>query len=365
MGVLKKLGDVITLSQEAYTLDDILTTFNTLEAARGKSKSPMYRFEYEGTGESKVICEELFKILGDPILLQEDPGDKTYWREYVNGSSYVRLYLSEDKECHIQIRGATTDADIYNQIKKLSIQFIETKKPTNAVFALMSGPGGLSLRSIGRIEHDLVSDNYTKDAVKGYEHIVNCLSSSDPCGRLILLQGPPGTGKSYMIRSLVSNINSIFIVVGAHMIAELSGPSILPVILGCVDSDDKKPITFILEDSDIALSHRKHGGVAELSGLLNLGDGLLGELLDIRILATTNAELLDLDPAIVRPGRMCQHIKLNPFNVKEATELYSSMVKGKTVTVRKETTLAEIYRMARADGWSPDKKDKPSDGQYL
>ena len=160
-------------------------------------------------------------------------------------------------------------------------------------------------------------------------------------------------------------MNSTFIVVGAHMISELSGPAILPVILGCVDPDDPKPITFILEDSDIALSHRKNGGVAELSGLLNLGDGLLGEMLDIRIIATTNAELLDLDPAVVRPGRMCQHVLLRPFQAKEANELYASMVNNKTVDLRKPTTLAEIYRMAREDGWVPKTEDKPQDGQYI
>jgi hypothetical protein len=364
MSIVKKLSDIATYGVDSYGTEDALAYFNTMEHARGATDTLLHRFEADGYGDAVKINEELVKVMGDPVLKQENVVDKTYYNEYTDASTYIRIYFNGGEDRDIQIRGITATPAVYDKLKEIVSTFIDMKKPSNFVFALMSGHNGLSLRSVGKINHDLVVANYSKEAIEGYKHITECLSSKDPCGRLILLQGAPGTGKSYMIRSLVSNINSTFIVVGAHMIAELSGPAILPVILQCVDTDDPKPITFILEDSDIALSHRKNGGVAELSGLLNLGDGLLGDLLDIRILATTNAELLDLDPAVVRPGRMCQHIKLEAFNPKDASALYSNMVKGKALTLRKPTTLAEIYRMAREDGWVP-KAEKKEVGQYL
>jgi hypothetical protein len=366
MSLFKKLSNDCNVSSEAYGIEDVFVNFNTLESAKNPDKKPMYRFEYDGHGDAEAINKELIKIFGEPSLMQEDPGDRTYYNEYVDESSYVRIYFNGVKDKDLQLRGATVDFSVFERIKQLAITTIERIKPSNSVFALMSGRDGLSLRPIGQINHDIVNANYTKDAMEGYQHVVECLSSSDPCGRLILLQGPPGTGKSYMIRSLVSSVNSTFIVVGAHMIAELSGPAILPVLTQFIDPDDKKPITFILEDSDIALSDRnKGGGVAELSGLLNLGDGLLGELLDIRVLATTNAKMLDMDPAVVRPGRMCQHIKLDPFGAKEATALHAGMVKEQMTTFKKDTTLAEIYRAAREDGWVPKVTKKPDAGQYL
>ena len=359
MSLLKILNDRVSLEHHAYNIEDSFEALNTFEGS-----GQMRRFDYEGTADYVIVNAELVKIFGDPKLMQEDLSDKTYYNEYTDDSSYVRVYFNEGKAKQVQVRGLTTNPKIYDQIKKLST-IIDTKKASNSIFALMSSPDGLSLKSIGEIDHNLVESNYDNKAVEGYKHVVDCFSSDDPCGRLILLQGPPGTGKSYMIRSLVSNVKSTFIVVGAHMISDLSGPAILPVILGCVDADNKKSITFILEDSDIALSHRKNGGVAELSGLLNLGDGLLGEMMDIRIISTTNAELLDLDPAIVRPGRMCQHINLKSFSAVDANALYASMVKDKTVSLRKETTLAEIYRMAREDGWVPQAEEKPKNGQYI
>jgi hypothetical protein len=366
MGLFKKLGESMSFSQENYNIEDVLVGYNTFDKAQGNSKNPMWRFEYDGTGSPDKLNKELAQILGPMSLYQEDPGDKTYYTEYVDESTYVRMYycLSKD-DTQIQVRGATDNEDTFKRIKKLSLASLKTKNDSNSVFALMSSKNGLSLRAIGKVESNLIEDNYTDESVKGYKHITDCLESNDPCGRLILLQGPPGTGKSYMIRSLVSSVNSTFIVVGAHMIADLSGPAILPVIMGCIDTDDPKPITFILEDSDIALSDRKKGGVAELSGLLNLGDGLLGEMLDIRILATTNVSTLDLDPAVTRPGRMCQHIRLDPLSAEGATKRLSQLVKDEKRIIKKDTTLAEVYRMARKDGWEPKVEAKKSEGQYI
>jgi hypothetical protein len=364
MSKLEALKDNVVLTIDSYSMEDAFALSHVLGSGAGDAL--LRRFEFEGIA-ADTLTEEVTKLFGDPILTHEDTNAKSYWNEYKTSLSSVRLYVSIGKdETNVQLKGATLDESIYNKVKALAKKLIEKHQPTNNIYALMSSQSGLSLRSIGKVEHTLVEANYSKDAIEGYKHAVACLGSKDPCGRIVLFQGPPGTGKSYMIRSLVSSVKSTFIVVGAHMISELSGPSILPVILGCVDTEDPRPITFILEDSDVALANRKSGGVTALSGLLNLGDGLLGEMLDIRILATTNAEMLDLDPAVVRPGRMCNHIKLTPFNTKDATALYCSMVKNQTAILRKPTTLAEIYRMAREDGWKPEvTEDKPEAGQYL
>ncbi len=363
MAKFKDLGDVMQIAQDSYGLEEAYVSSHIV----GKDRGKMLRLDYEGTGDAAKIIEGLVKALGEPVSELTESSDGSFNKEFTDDTSYVKIFFNrtaKEGKQSIQLKGATTNLLIYNVIKSLASSLIQTEKDSNSVFALMSGHGGLSLRSIGDINHTLVESNYNPKAIEGYNHITECLGSEDPCGRLILLQGPPGVGKSYMIRSLVSSIKSTFIVVGSDMISSLTGPAILPVIMGCVNSEEKKPITFILEDADIALAHRKKGDVSHLSGLLNLGDGLLGELLDIRILATTNAEMLDLDPAITRPGRMCQHISLKPFSGKEAAALYNSMVPGKNMVMKHDRTLAEIYRMAREDGWVPETKDI-HDGQYL
>ena len=334
MSKFKDLGKTLNIAQDSYGVEEAYVS-NHLISSSDTDLRMMYRFDYEGIGNATLINEELVKTLGDPSVALVDSTDGQWHKEYTDDLSIVKIFFNRGEEGKqvIQLKGSTTSLMICQRIKVLANSLIQTARDSNSVFALMSSPGGLSLRSIGDINHDMVESNYNAKAIEGYKHIVECFGSADPCGRLILLQGPPGVGKSYMIRGLVSSVESTFIVVGSDMIASLAGPSILPVIMGCVNSENKKPITFILEDADIALSHRKKGDVSHLSGLLNLGDGLLGELLDIRILATTNAEMLDLDPAIKRPGRMCQHICLTPFNGKDATALYDSMVPGKNMII--------------------------------
>ena len=364
MAKFKDLGDVMQISQDSYGLEEAYVSSHIV----GKDRGKMLRLDYEGVGDAAAINERLVKALGEPVSQLTESSDGSYHKEFTDDASYVKIFFNrtaKEGKQNIQLKGATTSLVVYNAIKELASSLITTVKESNSVFALMTGHSGLSLRSIGNIDHTMVESNYNPKAIEGYNHITQCLESSDPCGRLILLQGPPGVGKSYMIRSLVSSIKSTFIVVGSDMISSLTGPAILPVIMGCVNDEDKKPITFILEDADIALANRKKGDVSHLSGLSNLGDGLLGELLDIRILATTNAEVMELDPAIKRPGRMCQHISLDAFSAKEAAELYASMAGKKIVTKFKApATLAEIYRMAREDGWVPETKDV-HDGQSI
>ena len=87
-------------------------------------------------------------------------------------------------------------------------------------------------------------------------------------------------------------------------------------------------------------------------------------MLDIRIIATTNAGKLELDKAITRPGRMCQHISFDNLCVKDATNLYTKLVKKPTEEINKPLTLAEVYRMARQDGWVAPKTAR-KEGQYI
>lgn len=349
--------------QEQYGTEALIQTYNILEFAESRGH-PSWRYCNEGVGEVIKILEEFKTIFNEPASFQDSRNSETY--VFVNNQSYLSFQIQKSKksntrQCEIDL--VTVDKAIYDAVKNVTSGLIEDEPASNNVFALVSTQRGLALSSLGTLKQTLNPLNYKADAVASYEHIKSCIGSKDPCGRLSLLQGAPGTGKSYMIRSLVSEVQSTFVVVGTHMIADLSGPAILPLLMQ--NANGSKPITFILEDADVALTVRKSGDMPHLSGLLNLGDGLLGEMLDIRIIATTNAERLDLDAAITRPGRMCKHIEFNKLSVKEAASVYSSLVKKPTENINTPLTLAEVYRMARQDGWAPPKVSEKREGQYL
>ena len=45
--------------------------------------------------------------------------------------------------------------------------------------------------------------------------------------------------------------------------------------------------------------------------MLNIADGLVGRMLRLHILCSVNARLTELDPAIMRPGRLTNHRKFS------------------------------------------------------
>ncbi len=364
MSMWKSYGKKLGLQQEQYGTEALIQSHNILEATLDGDKPSSLRYSNTGLGDHKKLLSFCTSLLGDYVSLQETSSEMQY--VFTDDTTYLSLDITKQKKkgnrvCELDI--VTLNKDIYDAIRGKASKLIEENPPSNRVFALAQTQRGLKLVSFGEFKQDLVTANYMAPTIKGYEHIQKCLSSNSPCGRLVLLQGAPGTGKSYMIRSLVSSINATFIIVGSNMIADLSGPAILPLLLDTVERG--KPIAFILEDADVALADRgSKSGMTHLSGLLNLGDGLLGEMLDVRIIATTNAGKMELDSAIRRPGRMCQHIEFESLDVKAATKLYKKLAKKKTAPIKTSLTLAEVYRMAREDGWVPPKTPK-GQGQYL
>jgi ATP-dependent 26S proteasome regulatory subunit len=188
------------------------------------------------------------------------------------------------------------------------------------------------------------------------------MSGLNPCGRLVVMDGPPGTGKSYAIRALAKAVDATFVAVAPSLVGSLSGPDLVPVLLQ--QKRQGRPVVLVMEDADHALAVRTRGDLHQLSELLNIGDGLLGDLVDLRIVATTNAERDDLDPAVVRPGRLCRRVSMGYL----PPDLYEKVYKRLTgkrwrKLVPTKHTLADVYRVARDEGWRP--AAKPPTGQYL
>jgi hypothetical protein len=74
-------------------------------------------------------------------------------------------------------------------------------------------------------------------------------------------------------------------------------------------------------------------------------------MLDLRILATTNAAKLDLDKAMMRPGRLCRHIHVDKLSAEKANTVYKRLAGGDPGDrFEASKTLAEIYAIARGDG---------------
>ena len=78
-----------------------------------------------------------------------------------------------------------------------------------------------------------------------------------------------------------------------------------------------------------------------LSNLLNLGDGLLGDALKLKIICTFNCELSKIDDAILRKGRLAFRYEFGPLNTEKANRLFSILEKN--TTTEQPLTLAELF----------------------
>ncbi len=139
---------------------------------------------------------------------------------------------------------------------------------------------------------------------------------------------------------------------------ELGDPEILPC-LTALKEDITGPMILVLEDADQCLAPRQAGNMSTVQTVLNLGDDILGSILDMRILATTNAKTGDFDEAVRRPGRLSKHIEVGCLNAEKANAVVERLLGNESGSVRHfmaTATLAEAYAQARAAGWKPKRR---------
>jgi hypothetical protein len=177
-------------------------------------------------------------------------------------------------------------------------------------------------------------------------------------GRLVLLHGAPGTGKTTVLRTLAREwrawCQADFVLDPEALFGDPG--YLMGVVIG--DDDDDPPWRLLLlEDCDELI----RGGAGQptgqpLSRLLNLTDGMLGQGGQVLVAITTNEDVRQLHPAVVRPGRRLAHIEIGPLGAAEASAWLGRPVAG-------PVTLAELYAMRR--GQLPARPRETGTGLYL
>ena len=266
----------------------------------------------------------------------------------------------------IVISGSTTlaakacswDADLMNEIKGLCAKHLKSPDKKRNVHILTTSEMGLQLSSIGMVSSPLEKTNYGAAVNADLAHIIDDLQNLNPCGRVVVLNGEPGCGKTYAVRGIMDAVvDAVFILVQSHMVTSLGEPSFATLLLETKEDNEGKPIICVIEDADNCLMPRAVDNVSAVSSLLNLGDGIMGAGLNIRIVATTNLKTGDLDDAVRRPGRLCRLVSVNKLSPDEAGVVYARLT-GKERVFDKSMTLAEVYRLAIDENYQSEVKSK-------
>jgi hypothetical protein len=294
------------------------------------------------SGTLSIPIEDLIKYLeesgGKRGVCQYDGGEYNYlWNP-----SYISISFTK-KSNAVSVTGYLMEEKLLVLFKHIEDNFI-SKSKKDLVFSIVKSSFGLEIKNLGSGSSPLIEENYNPEVISDLKHVVEAFNKSPPSGRICILNGEPGTGKTHLARSFLSELDCVFLIVPSNLIASLDSPEFLPLLLRVKDSHEK-PIILIIEDGDTCLVPRKSDNMSTITSLLNLSDGILGAIMDIKMIVTTNAEIRDVDQAIMRPGRLCKNINVGPLPYELANNVYRRLMTNQEASLEKKRfyTLAEIY----------------------
>ena len=228
---------------------------------------------------------------------------------------------------------------------------------SKGIYCVMDTQRGLRLNHVGYPAKKLIPTNYSKKVLEGYERIISDIASDKPQGALSIISGPAGTGKTYMTRAIIeaTEREALFIMIPPSIVDNMSGPHMIPLLVDIKSEylQNKQCVVFVIEDADSILVPRGADNMSAISNLLNCTDGILGALFSMRVVATTNADSVKIDDALVRPGRLSCKLEVGPLSKEEAIAAYDAITKTSNGAglIDSAMTLAEIYALANGNDY--------------
>ena len=286
-----------------------------------------------------LYLQNYLQAKGGKLVVENKNSEYVYlWKD-----SFLDIHVTK-KDDTIIITGYLLDAKLHEMIAEIESDFI-SKNKKNLVFTIVKNPANsLAIRNMGDGSSPLINDNYLPQVVEDVDFVIRSFSKSPPGGRICILNGEPGTGKTHLIRSILMQLDCVFLIIPSNMIESLDKPEFMPLLMD-IKEEHEKPIIMIIEDGDTCLVPRKNDNISTIASLLNLSDGILGTIMDIKMIISTNAAITEMDQAILRPGRLSKNINVGALPYEQANRVYRRLMKDDKVSLdfRKFYTLAEIY----------------------
>lgn len=278
--------------------------------------------DYKDTTLDDFAEKLKFKRLYNVIFISED--SKTTLAIQENGTLYVNSIIPD--------YGKLLEENEFIKPLLYKSENVKNKPKIGLVYKDSDGDFSVlysNLKDELKINHEL-HYNTSMDI-----NTINEIISSKKSG-LILFSGIPGTGKTTLIKYLSQlNKETRFVYLDNSTISMLSSPSFTTFCL-----DNLKDSIIIIEDAELALRSRDSAKGYDISTILNLTDGIMGDILNTKIIATLNVTD-KIDSALLRKGRLLANVEFNKLTVEQANGLAKEL--DKDAVFDSDVTVSEVY----------------------
>lgn len=280
------------------------------------------------------------------------------------GSNLALLFQKTDVLCLISREGLSLYASEIEVLDRIVAAKV-IPKPTVAksVSMLTMGHRGVGINYAGSIDRPLNELAYTPEVQRQIHEVAAWAENPDPFGRIVIFAGPPGTGKSFAVRALVTMSECTeWVIVPPNLVPRLASPDMVQVLTD--ERNEEGPLGLIVEDADALLRERASGNDENVvSQILNLGEGITGDLADLRIILTTNVARLQIDKALLRKGRLFKFVQFDKLDPTRASALYKHLT-GNEFEFREPIALSDVYGMAADHDTNVQEPSQEGFGQY-
>lgn len=251
---------------------------------------------------------------------------------------YDNLYVlfSEEQSEFVQA--------LFEQCKK----FIKRPKKTTDISLIYSKNGELDTKELHITKPKINFDiHYNENFYPIHIEIVQQINKKDSNG-LYLFHGEPGTGKSTYIKYLIYQLKKKVIFISPKMAGELDNINMTSFLLNNRNS------VLVIEDAEELIASREDIRNSNLSMLLNLTDGLLGESLGIQIIATFNTDIANIDKALLRKGRLTTIYEFTKLSIARSNALLNIL--GHKEKVNQPLAITDIFNFSTDTNYIPKQK---------
>jgi hypothetical protein len=256
------------------------------------------------------------------------------------GNSMLRSRTGED-EFKITVTSSSPQraAEVLAEIRR---EFIEKSEELSPAFFIMTG-GRRAQRAPLEAKHILGSTqlalHYGEAFPAWTEEFLQNLNEPG----ISILRGETGTGKTSFLRHAMCSLTKThrFYFVPVDNFGLLASGSLTDFWKAEQRAFPSASKVLVLEDAETLLSERDRLNKSPVAALLNLTDGLMTQFIQLHLICTLNCKIDDVDPALLRPGRLRYFKSFDRIPRQRAVQLAGHY--GLTLSDQADFSLAEVF----------------------